>query len=103
MFVPVIEDIEGGQEQFVEMLPVEDFLVLELFDEPAVEDPVITLDLAAGFFPAGLGVDAVDSQFGQPLPEGHGGPVRLVVAGKMGPDFVKMPELIEVTKDSPEA
>ncbi len=40
---------------------------------------------------------------GQPLPEEHGGPVRLVVAGKMGPDFVKMPELIEVTKDSPEA
>ncbi len=39
---------------------------------------------------------------GQPLPEEHGGPVRLVVAGKMGPDFVKMPERIEVTREAPE-
>ena len=39
---------------------------------------------------------------GQPLPEEHGGPCRLVAAGKMGPHFVKLPERIEVTREAPE-
>jgi DMSO/TMAO reductase YedYZ molybdopterin-dependent catalytic subunit len=39
---------------------------------------------------------------GQALPEEHGGPCRLVAAGKMGPHFVKLPEQIEVTREAPE-
>ncbi len=39
---------------------------------------------------------------GRPLPEGNGGPCRLVAAGKMGPHFVKLPERIEVTREAPE-
>ncbi|MDP7105385.1 MAG: molybdopterin-dependent oxidoreductase, partial [SAR202 cluster bacterium] len=40
---------------------------------------------------------------GQSLPEKHGGPCRLVAAGKMGPHFVKLPERIEVTREAPDA
>ena len=39
---------------------------------------------------------------GQPLPEEHGGPCRLVAASKTGPHFVKLPERIEVTLNAPE-
>lgn len=93
--MPMIEEVEGRLEQFFEVDFVNDFLMAKLFDEPSVEDAMVTLNFAPGFLAPRLGVDAVDAQFGQSLSEGARIVDRVSVAvdaGRQSPAHGRGPE-----------